>query len=256
MCIDFNAIKEKRKNIESIFAIFYDKQPQVRLKAFELEKKLNNHFSTPLQIIGIPDTIDPIVPRIIGTTPHGHGSLQISQYSAVFKVTYTDDYQTNFDKCKEYLNEKGHFILNELTTTLGLNIKYVGLATLFFYTISEITDEKICKYLNNNFFKEQTTSGILDLEFKKAFLVDDKYYLNYKISNYKKFENKIEFERPKDVEDRGISALIDVNNKYTYLNDKEEKFNIKNFDDIMEILYKSTAKINDIIDKGLFNGGK
>ena len=60
------------------FSLSFERIENFRQKIFDIEKKLGNHFITPLNVLPIPDDAPPEIPRIIARSKQNHTELIVS----------------------------------------------------------------------------------------------------------------------------------------------------------------------------------
>jgi len=205
--------------ISNSFSVIFPRQQDIRRKANALEDELINSYSQP-QIFPIPDDMDAEVPRIIFGSRHGFSQIVISQVSCSLNVTYSPDWQLHSEKGKEYLLERAS-LLFDLLRIAGINkISFSGLATQVNLPSDE-SEAAIISHVAQKLLKDENTIDLHDIEVKRTYIVDDKYFSNMVIANYRSWQVEslptgvLSLSRGKATE-RGVRVTCDFNDRYSY----------------------------------------
>lgn len=188
----------------------------------------------------------PIAPRIGYRSKNS--TLVLSNLSAAFEVNYFGNFKRNYELCHQYLAHKLDIISRALVKA--------GLPG--FYNLACVTELSISfggldthpvEFLHENFLPVSgDPSYIQDIQFRVGFKEDDRYFLNFNLSNYYSYEvkqpvtNQITPIRLADaiVTDQGIKISVDVNTKL--LQHKQSDINLSP-EDISLLLDKSKESI-------------
>lgn len=239
--------------LQNSFSLIFPRQLNIRRLANEFEDKLKEYtdltYSQP-QVISVPDELDPEIPRLIFGSKRGSSQIVISQLSIVLNVVYTPDWQIDISKGRRYLLKRV-LVLFDLLSILGdIQPLFAGLATTIRLPAKD-NNYNIIKHLSDIFLKNFDIKLIHDIQLKFTSIINDKYYSNLTISNYRTWnleEKQAILKRlPKDkVSACGIQIVGDFNDRYAF-NEKEGYFTDKSESEI--IIDKGFYEIEKIIEK-------
>ena len=85
------------------FSLSFERIQNFRQQILDIEKKLGDHFITPLNILPIPDDAPPEIPRIIARSKQNHTELIVSSNNLQISTKFDDNYNKKIDKCFEYM---------------------------------------------------------------------------------------------------------------------------------------------------------
>jgi hypothetical protein len=239
---------QEPKYLQNSFSIVFSRKPSIRKNAFEFENKLKDLYIQP-QIIGIPDDINPDMPRMVFTSKHGHSQIIISQINFVLNVNYSLDWQFDISKGKEYILEKVS-ILFELLDLIEEKCPYFcGFNTLVQIPAQEEDNQKVISHIYNLFSNDgnPSSSDIYEFQSKTSKVVEQDFFSNITIQNYRNWnieigtEGILKLSSDKIIES-GIQIEGDFNDRYAF-NEKESYCSIEN-------------KATKIIDLGLHEVNK
>lgn len=223
---------------ESNFNVIFERQLKIRRRVNEFEDALQENYFQP-KIIPIPDEIDPEIPRIAFDSKHGFSKIKISEISASLKVTYSEDWQKNSNKCQNYLNERIPILL-DLLKKLSINPLYVGLETIVQIPCD---DEEALKIIFKKYLKPEKVSNFQnshDVVIKLTTVEEGMFYKNIQIRNYRiwKSLNKETFPRlPRNgANSSGILISLDLNDRYLFNEKEGYSFDNETFP---KLIYKS-----------------
>jgi len=207
------------KYVQNSFNLVFPRQPTIRRKANEFEEKLRGRYVQP-QIIGIPDELDPEVPRIIFGSEHGFSQVIISQVNLVLNVTYSPDWQTDISKGREYLLERTSVLYDLLEVIDGVSPLFCGLTTRARLRASR-SEAAVLKVLAALFMKGQPRPRTFDIEVKTVTAHSSKFFSNMTVRNYCSWNMDARqvavprFSR-KQCSESGIEVVGDFNDRYAY----------------------------------------
>ncbi len=230
---------ESSRYISNSLNVLFARQVSIRRAANDFEDKLKGNYLQP-QIIGIPDELDPEVPRMLFSSTHGFSQIIVSQTNISLNVKYSPDWQKDISLGQKYLFERAP-ILFELLSLVKTEPLYFGLST-HVNLPSSLDDEKILVRIADSFLKEKSAPSTHDIQLKTTNVIDDKFFSNITLENYRIWKLQqpmalsLKLSR-KAATEKGVSILGDFNDRYIFNEDKD---------------YKSTqAMIEPIIELGL-----
>ncbi len=211
---------EQPKYTQGGFSIIFPRKPDIRRLANTLEDVLKGQYHQPT-ILGVPDDLEPEIPRLIFGSTHGYSQLAISQVALALNVNFSPDYQLSSEQRQEYLESKVPLLFQLLKACNIDNPSFVGLNWRVRIEGVNISDEKILSELSNSMLNNDETGLLFDIEIKRTEVVDKKHYFNVVIANYRDWPDDSQqsgvMRRPHSTAiGKGIQVLIDYNDRYSF----------------------------------------
>lgn len=197
--------------------VYYEADENLRRRLFELEGKLHNDFVTPFPIVrNLPDGANETLPRFETTSLNGNSGLKISPTFVQFNTDFTDDYQTDVQKIKDYY-EKKIPILNSILE--NNNVTYHG----FIIELEEAFEDekKILETLSGYFAKGVVNENTIGVNLRYARLVNN-HYCNVNVTKYTFVKGRIEKDENQlpvpitEPEVHGLRTQLDINTRPKY----------------------------------------
>lgn len=237
--------------VNSKFNVLFQPVNEIRRKGLNLETNLKSIFQTPLTFLPIPEDAPFDIPRINGTSIHGHTSLSVSKTNIEMTTKFDGSFLSNWNLCCDYLRDK---ISVFDTIRKDLEIKeflFCGLTTNFFVNTKEEFGVCPLDLITDRFVNLKSKRKPVNYNYQITFSENDIYYINFTFQNLaplRKVGNsailKPSFEGSNEI----LSIILDVNDRYAfnkqdaYISDNE-KINA-----VLEISKKIISeKINAII---------
>ncbi len=223
--------------VQNSFNVVFPRHATIRRLANDFEDRLKGHYLQP-QIIGVPDELDPEVPRLIFGSVHGFSQIVVSQVGIVLNVSYSPDYQGDSHKGKNYLAER-IAILFDLITLLGEKSPYFcGLSTKVQLPCTG-GDEEVLAHLAKLLLKNESTTGVHDLNVKTTNVVDNRFFSNVSVANYRTWNIASDVQGVMSLSDKdaiahGIEITADFNDRYSYNQDKSYRSSLDQAKIVME----------------------
>jgi hypothetical protein len=246
-------VKEIMKILSTQFNVFYPSIQGIRRNFFDIEEKLKDHFQTPFNLIPVPDEAPVEIPRIVATSKHGFSQLSIGLNNAGLTTQYNENFSSNWSACRDYLEGKIENYLSVLGEICDGNLLYSGLVI----QLELPFENDPVEVLTDRFLKIETNQELFDVETKLTFVLDNTFYVNITLSNYRNYEGVGIPDLPvpayMNLNGRGIRVLIDINDKYGfnfqrgYLSSKEKQIHL--FGLATKVLEE---KLVEIMEKGEF----
>ncbi len=237
------------KFIQNNFSFIFPRNIGIRKMANEIEEILSEYYMPP-QITGIPDDMDPNLPRIIFTSKNNHSRIILSQLNVLVDVNYDDNF--TLDDKKKYLEERIS-LAKKIIDKLGAKVNFIGLNTIV--NIQTSTFEDSINVLLKKYYKTREESEIYeDLIIKKTLIFENKYYANISVQNYKTWNNIVpSFDLMRlsktNANEFGVQLFIDYNDRYAF-NEKEGYFSdLSNISNIIDESFEIAIKEIDFIRK-------
>ncbi|HIK07250.1 MAG TPA: hypothetical protein IGS40_21590 [Trichormus sp. M33_DOE_039] len=244
------------KYLQNSFSIIFPRKPSIRKNVFDFEVKLENSYIQP-QVISIPDDINPDMPRMIFTSKHGHSQIIISQVNFVLNVNYSTDWQCDISKCQTYLLEKVSTLFDLLNIIEEKCPYFCGLSTIVQIPSQNEDDKKVISHIYNLFSKEsspskeETNSDIYEFQIKTAKIIEDKFFSNITVSNYRSWktitESELILKLPNEsIVESGIQIIGDFNDRYTF---NESESYCSNENTAKRIIELGLSQIHEIVNR-------
>lgn len=240
---------------QSSINIVYPRISNYRKKYIMAEQELAEHF-LPATILPIPDEVQESVPRIISQTKKEHSTLNIALNVATFTTVYDNDFPNNWDKCKQYLSERGTDVYTIVNTITDRKQYYVGLVLQLEFPDIEGDGLELLKgsILGD---KSKDMGNPDDFSAKLTYVCKNKYYINITLENKKQFVLGNEKEAKYIVSPGSrniVAATIDVNDRYASNHQLEYRSDQAAFDEIMSLTSKLLdGKLDNLILKGKYD---
>jgi len=230
-------------NISSNLNILIPRQVGIRRSANDFEDRLKDKYLQP-QIIGVPDELDPEIPRMVFGSKNGFSQITVSQVNISLVVKYSPDWGANVQQCRDYLLERVP-LLASLLKTLSVEPLYLGLLS-HVNLPSDQNDANILKKLSDVFIKEQSES-YQDIQIKLTKVIEDKFFSNVTVQNYRTWKLTPGEQRPKlanqEAIEKGVSIVGDFNDRYAFNEKKDYKSNLDQVSQIIDLGIKETQGV-------------
>lgn len=234
--------------------LVYPRIVEYRKKFVNSEDVLNEYFMPPT-ILPIPEQVQDEVPRIIVQTKNGHSMLNIALSVASFTTNYNGEFVLDWDKCKNYLEQRCSSIYKIIDDMTGNNNIFVGLITNVEIDDLDSTGLEILK--RSLFNDEARKMGELyDLSCKLTYVYKKKYYINITLENLREFSVE-QYSNGRTCitgeKKHTVSVSIDVNDRYAANNNQNYKSKKEAFDEILQITSNIiNNKLEELVRKGEF----
>lgn len=226
-------------------------------KKFADSEDILQQFFMPSTILPIPEEVQSEVPRIIAQTKQGHSVLNLALTVASFTTNYTESYVSDWNKCRDYLNERCSDIYKLVDHMTGQNHTFVGLITNI-----EVDglDENGLETLKKSLLGEgRFKNDLYDLSAKLTYVLKDRYYINLTLQNLREFgaqqySNGRTCIISENEKKHSVSVSIDVNDRYAANHSVEYQSGRDAFDEILGITSDIIDhKLENLIRKGEFS---
>ena len=227
---------EKAKYIQNSFSIFFSRQPDIRQKDHDFEKKLKGLYFQP-HIIPVPDDLDPEVPRMLFGSEHGFSQIIVSQVTLVLNVTYSSDWQIDISKGRQYLFNRVPILFELLDILKGEKPYFCGLSTRV-HLSTKAEEKEIIEHLEKLFLRNSMNS-IYDVQLKITDVLSQRFFSNMTLQNYRSWKLEglrqgIIRLRQNEASDRGIEISGDFNDRYAFNENKDYYTSRENAEAIIE----------------------
>lgn len=203
----------------SQFSVFFPRQINIRKHFFNIESIFSNKFSSPFQLLPIPDDAPAEIPRIEAHSQNGHSKLNISQSHILFQTHYDSGWEIDWGRISQYLSENMGLIYKALESLGLVSLNFAGLVVEMYYPLGN--NEQAIRKLKDIYLKSDlAASEFIDLNLRFTQVKEGKYYINYHVSNSRKFEGAAQIPRlvPAYLKEHGhgVSLKLDINDRYAY----------------------------------------
>src|SRR6266496_3287758 len=174
--------------IQNSFSVIFPPIPDIRRKANDFEERLKGEYTQPL-IIPIPDDFDSAMPRIIFDSKRGLNQIVIAPISIAFNVNYTPEYQIDAAQRSKYLQDRIPTVL-KLTGVLKSVRPYFSGLTTQVHIPSTASEQDILQRIAQLFLGDKTTDNRHDIQIKFTDVVDERYFSNIIVENYRSWSTE------------------------------------------------------------------
>jgi hypothetical protein len=135
-------------------------------------------------------------------------------------VNFSPDYQVNGELRQTYLASKVPLMFELLKICNIEAPSFIGHSFRIRIESVDATDEQIIQKLTRLLLKNQEYTSLIDLEVKRTEVIEEKYYSNITVSNYREWHEDSSqgvVRRPyESALGRGIQVTSDYNDRYAY----------------------------------------
>lgn len=228
-------------------SIRYKKIENLKQKFYQVNERLKNHFFEA-SVLPVPDEGPFDIPRIIAKSTEDAGQLSISLNNISLSIAFNEALEKDWNKCREYLDSKMKIFLDFLKGFGDEKIEYAGVVT------NVLFEEYNCnatKELAGNLLQGDDYSKLYDLSVRYTFVEDNQYYINIQLQNNRFFSNNPNLDQAgafndKNLSGEGITAIIDINDRYSFNVNDSYKSNL----DVVDII---EAKLENVLNSKLIN---
>ncbi len=237
------------KYVQNSINVVFPREPQIRRLANNFEDMLKGKYFQP-QIVPIPDEFDPEVPRMIFGSLHGFSQIIVTQVNFVLNVMHSPDWQEDISKGNEYLLERVSILFQLLEILENVKPSFCGLTTRVNMP-TNAGDEAILHRLADVFLSPGEVQNYHDLEVKFTTIVQDKFFNNMTIQNYRLWtrvgpqEGIPRLARGAAYE-KGIQIIGDFNDRYAF---NEFEGYISSCDAAKEIINRGLTRVKETVKK-------
>jgi len=218
---------DKEKFIQNSFTVVFNCRPDIRREANKFEDRLKDDYVQP-QIFGVPDNLEPEIPRMIFGSKHGYSHIIFSQMTMTLNVIYSPDWQSDIRRGQTYLLNRAMVLFDLLDLMDEKKPFFCGLTTRV-QIPSSLPDADVLSYLEEILLSRKTGGNVHDFELKEVAVHEDKYFSNVLIQNYRIWEDalpKVMRLSRKNSITRGIQIIGDFNDRYAF-NEEENYYSSK-----------------------------
>lgn len=249
----------KIRNI--IITLWFEKYSNMKEIFEKLNSGLNEYFPA-FNMTNLPSNVDPIIPRITARSRSGHSIFNLSNINMQLTTNYDDKFNEDFESCLNYINERTKKIYNIMTEN-NFKILYsailVNLDKDVENPIEEIKSNLLSNNLSNNNFSE--------VGMRSSMKINNQFYKIITLSNSKDFTMKKEIKPgtfeiimplisldDAELTREYISINYELNDKYSFDQDKQYKNNENVINDMFNIVKEDLEKnIDNFIKNGKMN---
>jgi hypothetical protein len=219
------------KYIQASYNLIIPIQQEIRKKDHDFEDMLKGKYHQP-QIVPVPDELDPDVPRMIFGSKHGYSQLVVTQNKLSLNVRFSqDEWQSDITKGDQYLNERVS-LLFAMVQIIGDIEPYYSGCSVNVLTRSDSEDDVYEVLSRFDIMNSRSERELNDVNVKNAYIVDNKYYSNLSLKNYRTWQlNKggdSTPSLPRDAaSDCGLEIINDFNDRYSYNEDSSYRTTIE-----------------------------
>ena len=241
------------------FAIHFPPNTKIREQLFNLE----NHFADfqkPFTLVPLPQDAPLEIPRIIAVSLHGHSKLTICGNNAQLVTNFDDEYKKDIKKCVEYIRLKCNSIVSAISIINGNSdsdekpkFYYSGISMALAMDEEDGIENPV-EYITEKFLKCETNLHTDEVQFRIAFNVDAKYYVNILLQNNRLFNGRPD-ERGSiaglKVAKDNLQVVLDINDRYAFNHEKDYISSVETVNAVATLAEQfATEYVRDFVLKG------
>lgn len=228
--------------MNSSFSFTFEAKVDIQDYVKVMESYLSEEYQAA-QLNTVASDADPTIPRIGFIAKNGTSQILFSQVNAVLNIGFTPDmFQNSEAVVQQFIDHVDY--LKDLIEELHLSLHYCGVMCMgkIDYTTLK-TPQEVVGILQELFFKSPTQNSVLDIEFKTAQVIQERYYANVLIKNSKSFSRET-FEKFKgrvplsQIHEHGVEVLVDFNDRYIYNENSDYQLSVEAFDTMIKESYE------------------
>lgn len=223
-----------------VVTFWFNKVIDIKNKLNIFEEELKDYFHG-INSIGVPADINPEYPRMTAVSDGGHTKLNISMINLQLMTNFDNNYNHDYSKCFEYIEERTLKIFEILSSKLGLNILYGAIMSM-----CEIDSNKPVNQIKDNLLSNKMTGDYCEAGIRTAEIINDKFYRNIVINSAKQITVTKKMEPGQNeiimplislteskVEKESIIINYELNDKYSFDTNSEYKLELSNFKEMI-----------------------
>lgn len=237
---------------DSSVNISFEPVQNLKRTYFQNEDILNEYFDEP-SVLAVPDNAPHEIPRLIFKSKKQHTDLTISAQTISMQTVYTDGFEKDWSRCKDYLLERGKRLFEFANILTSGDYAYIGVAVNVIFDKNDLDGtELISKNLSN--LKHSET--LYDISSRFTFVEENKYFVNLTIQNVRCFDGDNNPNISGSLSDKNlikniVGVTLDINDRYLFNNISGYKSSIDNFEGILNSLSdKISNKLESLVGKG------
>lgn len=209
------------------FTVHFPQNVTIRENIFNLEKHFPD-FQKPFTLVPLPAEAPIEIPRIIASSNGGHSQLLLTGSNLQLTTSFDSNFNNDIEKCFEYVKGKCASIISSLPI-IGAEIEgnpkfyFSGISASFLFTAEDGIGCPI-DYISSKFLKCTSNLDKDEVQFRIAYILAQKYYVNILVQNYREFSNGPD-ERGSFVnltpKKEGLQINIDINDRFAFNHEKD-----------------------------------
>ena len=210
---------EPARLIQSSFSLFFECRPTIRRELNRLEDLFRGHY-TPPQVLGVPDELDPEIPRVLFGSRHGFSQIVVSEISLTLNVSYSPDWQRDWAKPRPYIEERIPLLFEAAQPLSPEGPLFCGLVNRAQLLMGPSGEESL-GVLNRTLLGREPETELFDVELREVTVKDDKFFRNISRQTFRGWRLDAPAEPPVSLAraaavQRGIQLLVDFNDRFAF----------------------------------------
>lgn len=246
---------DEQKYLQSTFSLFFPPQRSIVEVEKQIIQKLRQHYYL------IPrgqhqGDVSSDVPQLIFASHHGHSQIVVADSSVTLNVNYSPDWQTKVTEARGYVLERADLAFDIMETLKDVQLLFCGSLTRV-HLPSKQSDEAITQRVAETFLKKQERDPYHDIILRLTTVVDDLYFSNMLIQNYRVWNTGplplggvLRLSRRQAVE-RGVEIISDYNSRYAFNEDRDFDVTRESARDIIDRNAAAIAKACAVVGEAM-----
>ncbi|WP_342570652.1 hypothetical protein MKY85_20640 [Paenibacillus sp. FSL R5-0749] len=233
------------------FNTIFPRIDNLRKRAFDIEENLQAYYSA-MNVIALPDNAPEMLTRLSASSINGHSQIEISLSNAQVNVQFDEAFNTDPEKCLNYLKKRADLLNDTMSPYLVDGALFSGLTI---EGIVPIDSELAVDVIKDKFLNYRSNTEPFDIEYKLAYVLEDRYYVNLVFRNIRFFEGigMNPQEMVSIVEKSNLLGVsIDINDRYLFNRDNAYRTEADTLDAIYNIMERIVKdKLPKMITEGV-----
>ncbi len=238
--------------LNTSFSFAFELKADIQDFANVVGSYLENEYH-PAQLNNVPPNTDPSVPRVAFTAKDGMSQIVLSQLNMALNIGFPEDAREDATKVIARIIDHVDY-LKDIAEELGLNLHFSGIMNFAKVNLTSVmSSQEVIKMIADKLVKSTDVETLYDIEYKTTRVVDNKYFSNVAIKNFKSF-SKETFEKfqgrvpNSEVAEYGVDVLIDFNDRFMFNEDHSYKTTVESWNTMIKDSFKALdaeiARIN------------
>ncbi|MCX5774498.1 MAG: hypothetical protein NTX05_07835 [Fusobacteria bacterium] len=228
--------------VNTSFSFAFELKADIQDFANVIGSYLINEYEAA-QLNNVPPNTDPSVPRVAFTAKDGMSQIVLSQVNMALNIGFPVEIREDSEKVMARIIDQVDY-LKDIVEELCLVMQFSGIMNFAKINLTgEVSSTEAIKNLAAKLSKSTDVNNLYDLEYKTTKVVENTYYSNVSIKNYKSFPKEV-FEKFKgrvpngEITEYGIDVLIDFNDRFVFNENSAYSTTVESWDILIKESFK------------------
>jgi hypothetical protein len=214
---------EQPRFIQNSFSVYVPDHSSAVDRQQDLYSRLKGRYFPP-RLVNTSSPGVPESPALLFQSEHGHSQILVSAGNCTLNVTYSADWQTQPERARSYMTERTHLLFDIADEVSREPLLFAGSVTRV-QMPSSVSDPELVAFIARVFAERLDDSDYHDLTLRTTTVVDDLFFSNLMIQNYRIWNASVPTPPVYRVSrhsaaERGLEIVSDYNSRYAFNEDK------------------------------------